>query len=171
MERLGRVLGEKSGQHGANLVEVGAQNGNNLASKIHQNLLLDGSWAVLWPSWAVLGRLGGLLRRLEEASKNDAKKECTKSRQKMRLQASLANLGGVRLWTCYGEAVQSGPLNYHLPFTIHHCHLPFTIYHLHTPLPLTIYHLLFNPHLRRRAKRGGGYQYPYKDMHTWIYIY
>ena len=28
---------------------------------------------------AVLGRLGGLLRRLEEASKNDAQKECTKS--------------------------------------------------------------------------------------------
>ena len=59
-----------------------------LVSKIHQNLLLDGSWAVLWLSWDVLGRLGGLLRRLEEASKSDAKKECTKSRQKVRLQAS-----------------------------------------------------------------------------------
>ena len=76
-------------------MRTGCQLGWILASKIHQNLLLDGSWAVLWPSWAVLGRLGGLLRRLEEASKNDAKKECTKSRQKMRLQASLANLGGV----------------------------------------------------------------------------
>ena len=37
---------------------------------------------------AVLGRLGGLLRRLEEASKNEAKKRLTKSRQKVRLQAS-----------------------------------------------------------------------------------
>ena len=69
-------------------MRTGCQLGWILASKIHQNLLLDGSWAVLWPSWAVLGRLGGLLRRLEEASKNDAKKECTKSRQKVRLQAS-----------------------------------------------------------------------------------
>ena len=69
-------------------MRTGCQLGWILASKIHQNLLLDGSWAVLWPSWAVLGRLGGLLRRLEEASKNDAKKECTKSLQKVRLQAS-----------------------------------------------------------------------------------
>ena len=46
---------------------------------------------------AVLGRLEPsweLLRRLEEASKNDAKKACTKSRPKMRLQASLADLVG-----------------------------------------------------------------------------
>ena len=56
-------------------MRTGCQLGWILASKIHQNLLLDGSWAVLWPSWAVLGRLGGLLRRLEEASKNDAKNE------------------------------------------------------------------------------------------------
>ena len=69
-------------------MRTGCQLGWILASKIHQNLLLDGSWAVLWPSWAVLGRLGGLLRRLEEASKNDAKKKCTKIRQKVRLQAS-----------------------------------------------------------------------------------
>ena len=69
-------------------MRTGCQLGWILASKIHQNLLLDGSWAVLWPSWAVLGRLGGLLRRLEEASKNDAKKECIKNLQKVRLQAS-----------------------------------------------------------------------------------
>ena len=92
-------------------MRTGCQLGWILASKIHQNLLLDGSWAVLWPSWAVLGRLGGLLRRLEEASKNDAKKECTKSRQKMRLQASLANLGGVRPRRGYARAMepQSSP--------------------------------------------------------------
>ena len=59
-------------------MRTGCQLGWILASKIHQNLLLDGSWAVLWPSWAVLGRLGGLLRRLEEASKNDAKKNALK---------------------------------------------------------------------------------------------
>ena len=69
-------------------MRTGCQLGWILASKINQNLLLDGSWAVLWLSWAVLGRLGGLLRRLEEASKNDAEKMCTKSRQKVRLQAS-----------------------------------------------------------------------------------
>ena len=69
-------------------MRTGCQLGGIVASKIHQNLLLDGSWADLWPSWAVLGRLGGLLRRLEEASKNDTKKECTKDRQKVRLQAS-----------------------------------------------------------------------------------
>ena len=45
-------------------MRTGCQLGWILASKIHQNLLLDGSWAVLWPSWAVLGRLGGLLRRV-----------------------------------------------------------------------------------------------------------
>ena len=75
-------------------MRTGCQLGWILASKIHQNLLLDGSWAVFWPSWAVLGRLGGLLRRLEEASKNDGKKACTKSREKMHLQAFLANLVG-----------------------------------------------------------------------------
>ena len=63
-----------------------------LASKIHQNLLLDGSWAVLWPSWAVLGRLGGLLRRLEEASKSDAKKRPKKERVRGVLEASWAVL-------------------------------------------------------------------------------
>ena len=69
-------------------MRTGCQLGWSLASKIHQKQDLDGSWAVLWPSWVVLGRLGGLLRRLEEALKNDAKKERTKSRQKVRLQAS-----------------------------------------------------------------------------------
>ena len=69
-------------------MRTGCQLGWILASKIHQNLLLDGSWADLWPSWAVLGCFGGLLRRLEEASKNDAEKMYTKSRQKVRLQAS-----------------------------------------------------------------------------------
>ena len=59
-------------------MRTGCQLGWILASKIHQNLLLDGSWAVLWPSWAVLGRLGGLLRRLEEAFKNDARKGAQK---------------------------------------------------------------------------------------------
>ena len=72
-------------------MRTGCQLGWILASKIHQNLLLDGSWAVLWPSWAVLGRLGGLLRRLEEASKSDAKKRRTKSCQKVRLQASVGH--------------------------------------------------------------------------------
>ena len=62
-------------------MRTGCQLGWILASKIHQNLLLDGSWAVLSQSWAVLGRLGGLLRRLEEALKNDARKERTESRQ------------------------------------------------------------------------------------------
>ena len=57
---------------------------------------------------AVLGRLGGLLRRLEEASKNDATRECTKSQQKMRLQASLANFGGVSPWTARGRAMETG---------------------------------------------------------------
>ena len=55
---------------------------------------------------------------------------------------------GVRPRARYGAAVQSGPLNYHLPLTIHHCHLPFTTYHLpYTTatyhLPFTIYHLPF----------------------------
>ena len=59
-------------------MRTGCQLGWILASKIHQNLLLDGSWAVLWPSWAVLGRLGGLLRRLEEASENDVKNRAQK---------------------------------------------------------------------------------------------
>ena len=63
-------------------MRTGYQHGWILVSKIHQNLLLDGSWAVLWPSWAVLGRLGGLLRRLEEASTNDAKKDTQKVGQK-----------------------------------------------------------------------------------------
>ena len=63
-------------------MRTGCQLGWILASKIHQNLLLDGSWAVLWPSWAVLGRLGGLLRRLEEASKIDAKKRVHKKSAK-----------------------------------------------------------------------------------------
>ena len=103
-------------------MRTGCQLGWILASKIHQNLLLDGSWAVLWPSWAALGRLGGLLRRLEEASRNDTKKECTKSHEKMRLQASLADLvggdprartGGPR--PGHGRAGRSGALNYHLP--------------------------------------------------------
>ena len=86
-------------------MRTGCQLGWILASKIHQNLHLDGSWAVLWPSWAVLSRLGGLLRRLEEASKNDVKKECTKSQQKMRLQASLADLvGGIHARACAGRA-------------------------------------------------------------------
>ena len=150
-------------------MRTGCQLGWILASKIHQNLLLDGSWAVLWPSWAVLGRLGGLLRRLEEASKNDAKKECTKSRQKMRLQASLANLGGVRPWAGararYGGGFRSGSLNYHLPFTIHHCHLPFTIYHLPYTTATATGWLLFNPHSRRRAERGGGYFLARIDQH------
>ena len=75
-------------------MRAGCQLGWILVSKIHQHLLLDGSWAVFWPSWAVLGRLGGLLRRLEEASKNDARKAYTKSREKMRLHTSLANLVG-----------------------------------------------------------------------------
>ena len=69
-------------------MRTGCQLGLILASKIHQNLLLDGSWAVLWPSWAVLGRLGGLLRRLEEASKSDAKKKAKK-------KASTRRLGGI----------------------------------------------------------------------------
>ena len=63
-------------------MRTGCQLGWILASKIHQNLLLDGSWAVLWPSWAVLGRLGKLLRRLEEASKNDGKKDAQKVEEK-----------------------------------------------------------------------------------------
>ena len=63
-----------------------------LASKIHQNLLLDGSWAVLWRSWAVLGRLGGLLRRLEEASKNDAKKKVHKKSAKIGFRRRLGGL-------------------------------------------------------------------------------
>ena len=69
-------------------MRTGCQLGWILGLKIHQHLLLDGSWAVLSLSWAVVGRFGGLLRRLEEASKNDVKKKCTKSRQKVRLQAS-----------------------------------------------------------------------------------
>ena len=136
-------------------MRTGCQLGWILASKIHQNLLLDGSWAVLWPSWAVLGRLGGLLRRLEEASKNDAKKECTKSRQKMRLQASLANLVGgdprarVR-GPCarYGRALRSGALNYHLPKKKNT---------KKQNNETATYHFAFNSHSRRRAERGGGY--------------
>ena len=73
-------------------MRTGCQLGWILASKIHQNLLLDGSWAVLWPSWAVLGRLGGLLRRLEEASKSDAKKRPKKRRVRGVLEASWAVL-------------------------------------------------------------------------------
>ena len=75
-------------------MRTGCQLGWILASKIHQNLLLDGSWAVLWPSWAVLGRLGALLRRLEKTSKNHPQKNGSKSREKMRLQTSSADLVG-----------------------------------------------------------------------------
>ena len=125
-------------------MRTGCQLGWILASKIHQNLLLDGSWAVLWPSWAVLGRLGGLLRRLEEASKNDAKKECTKSRQKMRLQASLANLGGVRPWTgVRGPWRRSSVRSPKLPFTTYNTPLPLTIYHLPFTYTTATYHLPF----------------------------
>ena len=59
-------------------MRTGCQLGWILVSKIHQNLLLDGSWAVLWPSWAVLGRLGALLRHLEKTSKNHPQKNATK---------------------------------------------------------------------------------------------
>ena len=89
-------------------MRTGCQLGWILASKIHQNLFLDGSWAVLWPSWAVLGRLGGLLRRLEKASKNDAKKACTKSRPKMRLQASSADLVGGDPWARTDAVMAAG---------------------------------------------------------------
>ena len=88
-------------------MRTGCQLGWILASKIHQNLLLDGSWAVLWPSWAVLGRLGGLLRRLEEASKNDAKKECTKSRQKMRQTMRKHGKMGVSPWSARTRAMDA----------------------------------------------------------------
>ena len=74
-------------------MRAGCQLGWILASKIHQNLLLDGSWAVLWPSWAVLGRLGGLLRRLEEASKNDEKKSAQKVCKNRHAEASWRHLG------------------------------------------------------------------------------
>ena len=132
-------------------MRTGCQLGWILASKIHQNLLLDGSWAVLWPSWAVLGRLGGLLRRLEEASRNDTKKAYTKSQPKMRLQASLADLVGGDPCTrthgpCarHGRGFRSGPLNYHLPKKKQNN-------------KIATYHLPFNSHSRRRAERGGGY--------------
>ena len=99
-------------------MRTGCQLGWILASKIHQNLLLDGSWAVLWPSWAVLGRLGGLLRRLEEASRNDTKKAYTKSHEKMHHQVSLADLVGGDPWAGvravrpgHARAVGSGALN------------------------------------------------------------
>ena len=78
-------------------MRTGCQLGWILASKIHQNLLLDGSWAVLWPSWAVLGRLGRLLRRLEEASKNDAKKEAQKVGKKCVFR---------RLWPIWWGGIQ-----------------------------------------------------------------
>ena len=125
-------------------MRTGCQLGWILASKIHQNLLLDGSWAVLWPSWAVLGRLGGLLRRLEEASKNDAKKECTKSRQKMRLQASLANFGGVRPWAgTHALWTRSSVWTPKLQFTNYNTPLPLTIYHLPFTYTTATYHLPF----------------------------
>ena len=125
-------------------MRTGCQLGWNLPSKIHQNLLLDGSWAVLWPSWAVLGRLGGLLRRLEEASKIDAKKECTKSRQKMRLQASLANFGGVRPWAgTHALWTRSSVWTPKLQFTNYNTPLPLTIYHLPFTYTTATYHLPF----------------------------
>ena len=84
-------------------MRTGCQLGWILASKIHQNLLLDGSWADMWPSWAVLGRLGGLLRRLEEALKSDAKKNAQKVGQKCvfrrlggRVNEIMLALSGVR---------------------------------------------------------------------------
>ena len=89
-------------------MRTGCQLGWILASKIHQNLLLDGSWAVLWPSWAVLGRLGGLLRRLEEASRNDTKKAYTKRREKMRHQVSLADLVGGDPWARVDAVMERG---------------------------------------------------------------
>ena len=95
-------------------MRAGCQLGWILASKIHQNLLLDGSWAVLWPSWAVLGRLGGLLRRLEEASKNDAEKMCTKSRQKVRLQASWGPCKLDYVGLARGTQLPGGPGKAHL---------------------------------------------------------
>ena len=83
-------------------MRTGCQLGWILASKIHENLLLGGSWVVLWPSWAVLGGLGMVLRRLEEASENDAKKEGTKRQQKKRHQAFSDFLVGVSPWARVG---------------------------------------------------------------------
>ena len=86
-------------------MRTGCQHGWILASKIHQNLLLDGCWAVLWPSWAVLGRLGGLLRRLEEASKNDAKKDTRKIGKKCVFRRLLSIWwGGIHARACTRHA-------------------------------------------------------------------
>ena len=127
-------------------MRTGCQLGWILASKIHENLLLGGSWVVLWPSWAVLGRLGRLFRRLEEASENDGQKKATKSQSKVRHQAFLEFFGGVSPWTGHGRAVGSGPLNCHFPLLIPitHSHYSFPITHL------TLRHAF-------AQKRGGGY--------------
>ena len=79
-----------------------------LASKIHQNLLLDGSWAVLWQSWAVLGRLVALLRRLEEAPKSDAKKSPKKKAGTRRLGGILGRPDGFGRSGCGGGAAAVG---------------------------------------------------------------
>ena len=73
---------------------TGCQLGWILALKIHQNLLLDGSRVVLWPSWTVLGSLGMVLRRLEEASEDDAKKKAQKVGSEMVIGRFLIFLWG-----------------------------------------------------------------------------
>ena len=114
-------------------MRTGCQLGWILASKIHENLLLGGSWVVLWPSWAVLGRLGRLLRRLEEASENDVQKKGTKSQSKVRHQAFLDFLGGVRPRARHGEG--GGIWTPKLSFPITHSQYSF---------PLLISHYTFN---------------------------
>ena len=61
-------------------------------------------------------------------------------------------------WAGHGAAFQSGPLNYHLPYTTATAtatgHRPLATGCL--PLPEATGCLLFNPHSRRRAERGGG---------------
>ena len=125
-------------------MRTGCQLGWILASKSTKIC----SWTALGPSCgrlvAVLGSLGGLLRRLEEASKNDAKKECTKSRQKMRLQASLANFGGVRPWAgTHALWTRSSVWTPKLQFTNYNTPLPLTIYHLPFTYTTATYHLPF----------------------------
>ena len=97
---------------------------------------LGPSWGRLGASWKRLNASWHVLETLQEAPERESmnfqwfqevlavedRGESTGARGRARARD--------------GGAVWSGPLNYHLPFTIYHTPLPLTIYHL----PFTIHH-------------------------------
>ena len=112
---------------------------------------------------AGLGRLGGQTGRL--------------GGQTERLGGQTGRLGGVSPWARYGRAFRSGPLNPKIkPYTTVTAsatatatgHRPQATGCL--PLPQATGCLLFNPHSRRRAERGGGYSYVINESREKIMI-